>query len=166
MPIVLDKHPEARLTIVGHGPLKNTIIKRIAELGLQHAIHIAGAVENTQLPAIYQASQIVVFPSIVAESGDTEGFGLVMVEAMGCCCAVIASDLPAIHDSVIDGRTGLLAPQKDTPSLAEKIIHLLDNPEECAAIALQARNYVLERYDWTITAQKYIDILNISLQKC
>ncbi len=69
MPTVLDKHPDARLTIVGHGPLKHTIIQRIAELGLQHAIHIAGAVENAQLPAIYQTSQIVVFPplSLTAE---------------------------------------------------------------------------------------------------
>ncbi len=165
MPIVLNKHPDARLTIVGHGPLEHAIIKRIAELGLQHAIHIAGAFENAKLPAIYQTSQIVVFPSIIADSGDTEGFGLVMVEAMGCGCAVIASDLPAIHDSVIDGQTGLLVPQKDTPALAKKIIRLLDNPEQVETLALQARKYVLERYDWTITAQKYIATFNSSLQK-
>ncbi len=84
---------------------------------------------------------------------------------MGCGCAVIASDLPAIHDSVIDGQTGLLMPQKDSPALAEKIIGLLDNPEQCKKLALQSRNYVLERYDWTITAQKYIDIFNASLRK-
>jgi glycosyltransferase involved in cell wall biosynthesis len=160
MPIVLDKHPDARLTIVGHGPLERAIITRIADLRLQHAIHIAGAVENTKLPAIYQKNQIVVFPSIVADSGDTEGFGLVMVEAMGCGCAVIASDLPAIHDSIIDGSTGLLVPQKDSPALAGKIIYLLDNPEQCNTLALQARSYVLDRYDWTITAQKYTAVFN------
>jgi glycosyltransferase involved in cell wall biosynthesis len=165
MPAVLDKHPDARLTIVGHGPLEHTITQRMAALGLQHAVHIAGAVENAQLPAIYQTSQIVVFPSIVADSGDTEGFGLVMVEAMGCGCAVIASDLPAIHDSVIDGQTGLLVPQKNSPALAEKIIGLLDNPEQCKKLALQSRTYVLERYDWTITARKYIAVFNASLRR-
>jgi glycosyltransferase involved in cell wall biosynthesis len=163
MPIVLDKHPDARLTIVGHGPLENAIKRHIAELGLQDSIHIAGAVENTKLPAFYQTSQIVVFPSIVADSGDTEGFGLVMVEAMGCGCAVIASDLPAVHDSVVDGRTGLLAPQKNSHALAHKIMYLLDNPEQCKTLALQSRDYVFERYDWTTTAQKYIDIFNNSL---
>ena len=160
MPIVLNKHPDARLTIVGHGPLEDAIKNRIAELGIQHAVSIAGAVENTKLPEIYQSSKIVVFPSIVDDTGDTEGFGLVMVEAMGCGCAVIASDLPAIHDTVIDGRTGLLTPQKNTPALAEKILRLLDDPEQCQTLALQARHYVLERYDWSTAAKQYADVFN------
>jgi glycosyltransferase involved in cell wall biosynthesis len=160
MPIVLAKHPDARLTIVGHGPLENSIRKSIVELNIQHAVHIAGAVENSKLPEIYQSCQIVVFPSIVDDTGDTEGFGLVMVEAMGCGCAVIASDLPVIHDTVIDCKTGLLAPQKVSPALADKIISLLDDPEQCQRLALQARNYVLDRYDWMTIAKKYASVFN------
>ena len=160
MPAVLAKHPDARLTIVGHGPLEGDIKNRITALGIQHAVTIAGAVENTQLPKIYQSCTIVVFPSIVDDSGDTEGFGLVMVEAMGCGCAVIASDLPVIHDTVLDGKTGLLTPQKNSPALAEKIIFLLDNPEQSQKMALQARRYVLERYDWMTTAKKYAAVFN------
>ena len=83
-----------------------------------------------------------------------------MVEAMGCGCAVIASDLPAIHDTVIDGRTGLLTPQKNTPALAEKILRLLDDPEQCQTLALQARHYVLERYDWSTAAKQSADVFN------
>ena len=165
MPIVLAKHPDAHLTIVGHGPLENAIRKQISELDIQHAVHIAGAVENTKLPAIYQSCQILVFPSIIDDTGDTEGFGLVMIEAMGCACAVIASDLPAIHDSVIDLKTGLLTPQKDSPTLAKKIIGLLDDPEQPKKLGVQARHYVLERYDWTTTAEKYADIFNTVLHK-
>jgi len=165
LPAVLDKHPDARLTIVGHGPLEGAVKNRIAALGIQHAVTIAGAVENTKLPKIYQSCKIVVFPSIVDDSGDTEGFGLVMVEAMGCGCAVIASDLPVIHDTVIDGQTGLLSPQKNSPMLAEKIICLLDHPEQCQKLALQARHYVLERYDWITTSKKYAAVFNTVSQK-
>ena len=167
LPAVLGKHPDARLTIVGHGPLEGAVKNRIAALGIQHAVTIAGAVENTKLPKIYQSCEIVVFPSIVDDSGDTEGFGLVMVEAMGCGCAVIASDLPVIHDTVIDGQTGLLTPQKNSPLLAEKIICLLDDPEKRQKLALQARNYVLERYDWTTASKKYAAVFNaVSQQNC
>jgi glycosyltransferase involved in cell wall biosynthesis len=163
MPMVLEKHPDAHLTIVGHGPLENAIRKRIAELHIQHAVNIAGAIENTKLPAIYQACRIVVFPSIIDDTGDTEGFGLVMVEAMGCGCAVIASDLPVIHDTVIDGQTGILVPQKNAPELAKKIIRLLDNPEQLQSLAAEARRNVIDRYDWTISAQKYAEIFNTVL---
>ena len=167
LPAVLGKHPDARLTIVGHGPLEGAVKNRIAALGIQHAVTIAGAVENTKLPKIYQSCEIVVFPSIVDDSGDTEGFGLVMVEAMGCGCAVIASDLPVIHDTVIDGQTGLLTPQKNSPLLAEKIICLLDDPEKRQKLALQATNYVLERYDWTTASKKYAAVFNaVSQQNC
>lgn len=160
LPAVLDKHPDARLTIVGHGPLESAVKNRIAALGIQHAVTIAGAIENTKLPSIYQSCKIFVFPSIVDDSGDTEGFGLVMVEAMGCGCAVIASDLPVIHDTVIDGQTGLLTPQKNSPALAKKIISLLDDPEQCQKLSLQARHYVLERYDWMTTSKKYAAVFN------
>ena len=160
MPKVLDRHPDARLTIIGHGPLEEVIKQRIRKLGLQHAVIFGGAVKNNELPAIYQQAQIVVFPSIIDSRGDTEGFGLVMVEAMGCGCAVIASDLPAIHDSVIDGETGLLARQKDSGDLAEKINDLLDNPEKCSRLSSRARTYILERYDWILTAAKYAAVFN------
>ena len=160
MPLVLEKHPDARLTLIGHGPLEEVIKSRIRELNIQHAVIFGGAVHNNELPAIYQRAQIVIFPSIIDSRGDTEGFGLVMVEAMGCGCAVIASDLPAIHDSVIDGQTGLLARQKDSRDLAEKINHLLDNPEKCSRLSSQARSYILERYDWKITAARYAAVFN------
>lgn len=160
MPRVLARHPDANLTIVGHGPLEGTLKNRVRELRIGHAVRFGGAAANAELPAVYQRAGIVVFPSIVDSRGDTEGFGLVMVEAMGCGCAVIASDLPAIHDSIIDGQTGLLAPQKDPAALAEKIISLLDDPAACRRLASQGRAYVLERYDWSITAAKYTAVLN------
>ena len=160
MPRVLANHPDARLTIVGHGPLESVIKSRVRELGIQQAVTFRGAVQHGELPEIYQRSQIVVFPSIVDSRGDTEGFGLVMVEAMGCCCAVIASDLPAIHDSVRNGETGILARQKDPENLAENIIPLLDDPGRCRVLGARARDYVLERYDWTIAAEKYISVFD------
>jgi len=158
LPLVLKKHPDARLTIVGHGPLEAVLRARITGLGLSGAVTILGAVPNSELPAIYQRHEIVVFPSIVDNRGDTEGFGLVMVEAMGCGCAVIASDLPAIHDSIIEGETGLLAPQKNPAALAARIIQVLDDPALVRRLAAQGRAHVCSRFDWEMTAQKYAQV--------
>lgn len=158
MPLVLQKHPDAHLIIAGHGPDEVALTEQIASLKLRDTVTCIGAVENTKLPGIYQAAEIVIFPSIIDSRGDTEGFGLVMVEALGCECAVIASDLPAIHDTIRDNETGIIVEQKNIRKLADKIIHLLDNPGMRQRLGRQGRNYVLERYDWEITAEKYCGV--------
>ena len=78
-----------------------------------------------------------------------------LVEALGCECPVVASDLPAIRDVVNDGTTGLLCRQKDSADLANKILYLLDNPEKRQSIAKAGRQYVLENFDWDYIARRY-----------
>ena len=155
MPAVLEKHPWAYLTIAGSGPEEAAIRKLVAALGLEQHVQFLGAVPNTEIPVLYQAAEVVVFPSIVARDGDQEGFGLVLVEAMGCGCAVIATDLPAIHDTVMDGKTGLIVSEKDSARLAQKIIYLFDNPAICSSLGEVGRSFVKERYDWRNIAAQY-----------
>ena len=114
-----------------------------------------GALQNREIPALYQASELVVFPSVVARDGDQEGFGLVLVEAMGCECAVIATDLPAIRDIIIDGKTGLLVPEKDSARWPKRSPIFLTTRAFCSSLAKDGRDFVLERYDWRNIAAQY-----------
>ena len=155
MPMVLAKYPEARLVVAGNGPEEAPMRRLVASLGLEKHVRFVGALPNGEIPALYQASELVVFPSIIARDGDQEGFGLVLVEAMGCECAVIASDLPAIRDIIVDGKTGLTVPEKDPAVLAQKITHLFDNPAFLSSLAKDGRSFVLERYDWRNIAAQY-----------
>lgn len=165
LPIVLTKHPDVRLTIVGSGPEENIVRNRIKELGFEEKVHFTGAVPHKLLPKYYQSSSILIFPSIVDPAGDTEGLGLVMVEAMGCGCAVIASDLPAVHDVIKDRETGILVQPNDPAALAEKIINLLDNPFERSRIGKNGRNFVLKHFDWSITTQAYYNLIDTLIKK-
>ncbi|MFC1591141.1 glycosyltransferase family 4 protein [Thermodesulfobacteriota bacterium] len=158
LPQILQKHPDATCTIVGHGPDEESIKKRIAELKLEQHIVFAGAVVNEKLPAVYQGAEIVIFPSVIAGDGDMEGFGLVLVEALGCECAVISSDLPAIHDIVTHNQTGIIVDQKNSTQIAGAVIELLDRRDLQRNLAQQGRRYVLDRYDWEITAEKYDEL--------
>jgi len=155
LPRVLHKHPDAHLTVVGSGPEEDRIRKRVSKLDLDRCVTFTGAVSNMLLPGLYQSADIVVFPSIRDTRGDMEGFGLVLVEALGCECCVISTDLPAVHDIIIDGKTGVLVEQKNTEQLADGIIALLDSPELRHSLGREGRRYVLNRYDWEITAGKY-----------
>ncbi len=101
--------------------------ERILELDIGEHVEFMGAVANETLPEIYHSSDVVVFPSVVAGDGDREGFGLVLVEALGCECATVVTDLPAMRDIIHNGQSALVVPQKDSVQLAEKICRLLED---------------------------------------
>jgi phosphatidyl-myo-inositol dimannoside synthase len=101
--------------IVGHGPLAGTLAEKTRTLGLDDRVRFAGPVSHDSLADHYQRAAIAVFPFVEAADGDQEGFGLVMVEAMGCGCAVIASDLPAVRERTMREAYGL-APSTASPT--------------------------------------------------
>jgi glycosyltransferase involved in cell wall biosynthesis len=155
---VHKKHPDAVLTCIGSGPLENELKALVGALGLTGVVSFPGSVENSQLPSYYQKHAIVVFPSVVAETGDQEGFGLVLVEALGCGCAVVATDLPAMQD-IIDAESAVIVAQKNPAQLADAIVRLLDAPGYRRKLAAAGRDHVVRHYDWNIIGEKYADII-------
>ncbi|AGA31761.1 Glycosyltransferase [Thioalkalivibrio nitratireducens DSM 14787] len=141
--------------IVGHGPLADALAERARVLRLHGSVHFSGPVPHKSLAQHYQRAAIAVFPFVEAADGDQEGFGLVMVEAMGCGCAVIASDLPAVRDVIRHGETGILVPPSDPQALAAAIREALEQPERMRAIAERGRAYALENFDWSVTRRRY-----------
>jgi glycosyltransferase involved in cell wall biosynthesis len=159
LPSILEKHPTAMLRIAGDGQDRAALEKLSSGLGLEAHVQFLGALDNELLPALYQTADVVAFPSVVAADGDREGFGLVLVEALGCECATVVSDLPAMQDIVIDGKTGLVVPQKNSGRLAEKIIQLLDDAGLRKSLAKAGRQHVVGRYDWGIITRKYQELI-------
>ena len=141
--------------IVGHGPLAGTLAEKTRSLGLDDQVRFAGPVSHDSLADHYQRAAIAVFPFVEAADGDQEGFGLVMVEAMGCGCAVIASDLPAVRDVIQNGETGVLVPPGDSRALAAAIRDALEDPARTCAMAEHGRAYALEHFDWSVTRRKF-----------
>jgi glycosyltransferase involved in cell wall biosynthesis len=130
-----------------------------SELGLEDSVRFLGAVKHDSLPKLYGESDVVVFPSVVSKDGDREGFGLVLVEALGCECATVVTDLPAMRDIIIDGKTGLVVPQKSIQQLAEKVVCLLDDPKLGRSLGKEGRRYVENRYDWNYITIKYAALI-------
>ena len=153
--LILDRFPDANIRIAGDGPDMDKLKRLCRELGVNDRVRFLGAVENESLPALYQTTDVVVFPSLVAGGGDREGFGLVLVEALGCECAAVVTDLPAMRDIVLDGKNGLVVPQKNAEKIAEKVIYLLDRPEVRKKLGQEGRRYVLRNFDWMIIVEKY-----------
>lgn len=148
-------HPDITLDIVGHGPLSNDLHELAARLRLTKQVNFVGPVPHERLAEYYQAAGIAVFPFVEAADGDQEGFGLVMVEAMGCGCAVIASDLPAVRDVIQSGANGTLPPPGQPEALANAIVAAIENPLKTSAMAEQARARAIEKFDWQSVGDRF-----------
>ncbi len=157
---LLPQHPSLELVIAGSGPLQATLEAQAAQLGLSHHITFTGRLEHHTLVALYQTATLAVFPFIQAKDGDMEGLGLVMVEAMGCGCPVIASDLPAVRDVIRHGENGYLAESGNLAALASAIHSLLEQPDLREQFSRQGRQSVQQHFDWESVTQRYQMLLH------
>lgn len=160
MPLIVKRHPQVYLQVAGDGPEKTTLKRECEKLGISDRVCFLGAVKNEDLPSLYQTSDVVVFPSVIAKDGDREGFGLVLVEALGCECAAVVTDLPAMQDIIVRRKTGLVVPQKNVRKLAEKVILLLGDQKLRDSLGREGRRHVLRNFDWTIIVEKYRKLID------
>lgn len=149
-----QRHTHPVLTIIGDGPLRYELTERARRLEIGHRVRFIGALQHSQLPVHYQRATIAAFPF-----AEQQGFGLVAVEAMGCGCPIIASDVPAIREIVTSEVSGLLVPPKDAIALAAGIERLLMDPALRDKFSRNALNSVRQRFDWSHVARSYSEII-------
>lgn len=156
---VCAQHPEARLSIVGHGPLEGDLKALARGLDLADRVMFTGPLEQERLVPMYRRATVFVAPFRETASGDQEGLGLVMVEALGCGCPVIASDLPATRDVLSEAPGCTAVPPDDVDALAAAIDQVLSNPASAAAQAACGVVRLRERFDWRSVADGYAHLL-------
>jgi glycosyltransferase involved in cell wall biosynthesis len=163
MSAILLAHPSAYLTVVGFGPEEAERRTQILRLGLQAKVHFVGALSQTELPALYRRAAVFVAPFVRASSGDQEGLGLVAVEAAGCGCPIVVSDLPAIQGVFGDGLARLAAPGS-AAAIADAVIAALTVGPSCDSMS-NARTSLSARFDWAVVAGSYTRILGDMVSK-
>jgi glycosyltransferase involved in cell wall biosynthesis len=114
---VVREIPDARFVILGEGELRAALEKQIKDLGLERHVVLGG----------FRSDAVALMKSfdIFAMSSVTEGLGSVILEAMACRRAVVASRAGGIPEAVVGGETGLLVPPADDSALAAGIVKLL-----------------------------------------
>lgn len=159
MPEIIQIFPKISLLIIGHGELQEDLHRETQNLGVGQRIQFIGPVPNEDLPKYYAAADIFIGPSIKTRGGDTEGFGLTFVEAAMSGCLLIGTEVGGIGDIIIDNETGLLAAEKDSAALADKIIYALRNMDKLEPVRKKGRERCIKLYDWQVIARKYADLL-------
>lgn len=160
MPEVLRHRSDVSLIIAGFGPEELHLKELAASLGLDKAVTFLGAVPQTELPALYRRATLFVAPFVRAQSGDQEGLGLVLVEALACGCPVLAGDVPAVRDVVDVLGAGSLVDPADHAQLAQRILDVLADPAAASTKVTSVRKQLADRFDWRSVSDRYADVLN------
>jgi glycosyltransferase involved in cell wall biosynthesis len=165
LPKVLEKYPKAKALVVGSGPEKDRLASLAADLGLQRVVHFKGQVSQEGLRKAYSRADVVVLPSIRDKSGETEGLGVVLLEAMACGVPVIGSRVGGIPDIIKHGDTGLLVKEKDPDDLSEKLILLLSNRRLRETLIQKGLEYVEQNFSWDKISDRFINTYQDVLKK-
>ncbi|HLD13980.1 MAG TPA: glycosyltransferase family 4 protein, partial [Burkholderiales bacterium] len=147
----------AKLLIIGDGPQKPELQKLTQALGLTGRMLFHGPVAHDALPALYDAVDAGVFPSI----GD-EAFGITIAEAMSCGKPVIASHIGGIPE-VVGGEEscGLLVPPGDVTALARAMRRLVDDAGLRTRLGAAARTRIEQLYTWDMSARRLLAALGL-----
>ncbi len=147
------------MRIIGDGPERPLLEALIAHAGLQDRVHLCGSRAHHELPVEYASAHVVVVPLVQDSSGDRDGLPNVLLEAMACARAVVASDVGAIATAVAPGATGMLVPPGDAAALARTLTLLATCGELRDRVAARARAEVERRFDVRVCGERFCGAL-------
>lgn len=157
--LIVRKDPEVRFLIVGEGGMRDSLEKRIRQIGLGRSIQLTGHIfERDRLVDLYQSAALFVLPS------HHEGMPTVILESMACGCPVLATSVGGIPSLIQDGENGGLIPPGNACALAQRILDLLQNPQLLTYLSKQARDMVEDRFSWEIICSRYLQQYKSMLQ--
>ncbi|MEO0456010.1 MAG: glycosyltransferase [Cyanobacteria bacterium P01_A01_bin.114] len=142
---VQQTNPEATLVVIGDGPLRSQLEALAAQTLKRY--QFLGQQPPEQVRHWLNRATLLGGPSIIADSGDAEGLGMVFAEAQAMHVPVVGFATGGIPEVVCHHQTGLLVPEKDVNALTQAILLLWAQPEQRQRFALAGRQHVEQKFD-------------------
>jgi glycosyltransferase involved in cell wall biosynthesis len=142
MPQILTEVPQAKLLLIGDGPMRNELLQLAESLGIAQHCSFMGRLPHSEVLQAMASASVTIVPS------RAEAFGLVNIESFAVGTPVVASNvggIPEIYST--PEKEGFLVPPNDSGALAEKIVILLQNHILRADKSALARTRFLEKFD-------------------
>jgi glycosyltransferase involved in cell wall biosynthesis len=149
---LLKERSDIDFIICGNGEMKAEIESYIEDNELGDKMHLIGWVLHEDLPKYLNKMKLLVIPSY------TEGLPNVMVEAMACGTPVLATDVGAIHDFIIENKTGFILPSNDPESISYKILYII-NCCDLRIISSNSRSLIEREFTYSAATKRWNRIL-------
>ncbi|MBW2594462.1 MAG: glycosyltransferase family 4 protein [Deltaproteobacteria bacterium] len=144
IPEIVRTYPDAKILIVGDGPLRERLGALSEELGVRDNVIFAGF--RSDIKEILSAVDLLVVPSLL------EGFPMVTLEAMAMAKPIVATNIDGITEQITDGIDGILVSPRDPSTLAKAVIRVLNDNELVRTMGLSAR----ERVEQDFSVEKMV----------
>jgi phosphatidylinositol alpha-1,6-mannosyltransferase len=159
-PGVLAAVPEARLVLVGVGPMFDRLARAAGAPSLHGSVRLTGYLPRPDLAAALARADVFVLPCRDDRGGlQTEGLGLAILEASAAGLPVVVGRSGGTCDAVLDGRTGLLVRAEDPAELAAALVQLLRDPDRARAMGRAGRRWVIEAWTWPSSVRSLTRVL-------
>ena len=154
MPALVARHSDARLLLVGGGPMEEALRAQAAASPVASAIHFVGRVPHHEVERYYSLTDVLAYPRKASRLTDLVT-PLKPLEAMAQGKLVAASDVGGHRELITDGETGVLFTPDDPAACAAALADLLSRRDGWEAIRRTARTYVETRHDWNHNSYRY-----------
>ena len=158
-PKIVERHPDARIVIVGDGWSKDYLLSLAASTGCQHKITFLGFISDQDLIEIMLSSDVLVVPSIY------EPFGIVALEGMAAGIPIVASNTGGLAEIIEHDRTGFLAYKENSDSIAWGVNRILSDPGYASWLVQNAKRKIREVYSWDAVARRTIETYERALRE-
>jgi glycosyltransferase involved in cell wall biosynthesis len=148
---VLQKHPDATLTIIGDGPFGEIYRQYCRGVGLLDSVNFLGAQPHEVVAKEMAKARCFVQHSVTSENNDHEGTPVAIIEAQVSGLPVVATTHAGIPEAVIDGKTGFLVEEFDVDSMAARMSDFAANTYLAESFGKEARNSAVERFSFENT---------------
>jgi glycosyltransferase involved in cell wall biosynthesis len=155
LPAIRKRIPAATVTLVGDGPERRSLSDYARRLGVEGAVRFTGEVSHERIAGLLACHDIFVLASIVMPSGETEGLGTVLLEAMAANIPVIGSAVGGIPDIITDGENGLLVPPESSAAIERAVLKIATDESLRERLTASARHNVEERFSWEAIAGQF-----------
>ena len=156
-PRVQQAVPDARLLLVGTGPIGDSLEDAVAAAGLGRVITFTGEVPWSELPAYYRTGDVFAMPCRTRLAGmDVEGLGLVFLEAQASGVPVIVGDSGGAPETVRHGVTGLVVDGDDDEDVLAAVVDLLADESRRRTMGAAAVEHARSRWAWPVIGRQLV----------
>ena len=160
---LLSEHGrDIRCRLIGAGPDEAVLRGQAETAGITDIVSFDGQRTRAEVIAALREADLLAAPSVHASDGKREGIPVVLMEAMSCGLAVVASRLSGIPELVDDEVEGLLVPPGDAPALAAAIARVMDDPALRQRLGTAARAKVERDFDLLTNARRVVGLIDRS----
>ena len=135
------------IRIAGTGDLTENLKEETENYNLENVLFL-GKLSKEKLQEEYQNANAFTLPAIIDKKGDTEGLGVVLIEAAENNLPIVASHVGGISDVIIHNKTGILVKQKSEKELAKAFLELEKNPEFAKELVQNAHAHIRKYFSW------------------